>query len=92
MLLTRRMGGTEQGKYSLFDYDYMILKTCELDKTGESNVAKRKTIPKPKKTIAMLQESRNGGQLALRGYSYQFLYSCYLLISAMNEVLSHIFN
>lgn len=46
---------------------------------------KRKTIPKPKTTIAMLQESRNGGQLALRGYSYQFLYSCYLMISAMNE-------
>lgn len=46
---------------------------------------KRKTISKPKTTIAMLQESRNGGQLALRGYSYQFLYSCYLMISAMNE-------
>ncbi|MDE7431007.1 MAG: hypothetical protein K2N34_03715 [Lachnospiraceae bacterium] len=33
----------------------------------------------------MLQESRNGGQLALREYSYQFLYSCYLMLSAINE-------
>ncbi|MDE6055060.1 MAG: hypothetical protein K2G55_15180 [Lachnospiraceae bacterium] len=51
---------------------------------------KMKAAPKPKTTITMLQESRNGGQLALRGYSYQFLYSCYLMLSEMNE--SVVFN
>lgn len=70
-------------KYSLSNF----YKSANWKKLGESTMAKkkRKTIPKPKTTIAMLQESRNGGQLALRGYSYQFLYSCYLTISAMNE-------
>lgn len=29
-----------------------------------------------------LQESRDGGQIALRGYSYQFLYSCNLILSS----------
>lgn len=34
------------------------------------------------KTIDELHESRNGGQIALQGYSYQFLYSCYLIASS----------
>lgn len=29
-----------------------------------------------------LKNSRDGGQIALRGYSYQFLYSCYLILSS----------
>ena len=37
-----------------------------------------------KASIQELSESRNGGQIALRGYSYQFLYSCYLIISSSN--------
>ncbi len=36
-------------------------------------------------SIEELQESRNGGQIALRGYSYQFLYSCYLMLSCKDE-------
>lgn len=32
--------------------------------------------------IQSLNEARTGGQIALRGYSYQMLYSCYLLLSA----------
>lgn len=32
--------------------------------------------------IDKLFESRTGGQNALRGYSYQFLYSCYLILSS----------
>ena len=28
---------------------------------------------KPKKTISLIKESRDGGQNALRGYSYQLL-------------------
>lgn len=35
----------------------------------------------PKATIQELQASRDGGQIALRGFTYQFLYSCYLILS-----------
>ena len=35
----------------------------------------------PKKTIAELITARDGGQIALKGYSYQLLYSCYLILS-----------
>ena len=31
---------------------------------------------------------RNGGQIALRGYSYQFLYSCYLILSSSSPGIS----
>ena len=34
----------------------------------------KKPIP-PKANIQELNESRDGGQIALSGYSYQFLYS-----------------
>ncbi len=40
---------------------------------------------KAKKTISSIKESRDGGQNALRGYSYQFLYSCFLVLSSINE-------
>lgn len=42
----------------------------------------------PKTAITTLQElsiSRDGGQIALRGYSYQFLYSCYLILSSADQ-------
>lgn len=42
----------------------------------------------PKLSIQELEESRNGGQIALRGYSYQFLYSCYLILSNSSPKLS----
>lgn len=35
-----------------------------------------KKPPVAKVSIQELCESRDGGQIALRGYSYQFLYSC----------------
>ena len=38
---------------------------------------KKKKPISPKKSIQSLQESRDGGQIALRGYTYQFLYACY---------------
>lgn len=41
----------------------------------------RKT-PIAKVNIQELRESRDGGQNALRGYSYQFLYSCNLILSS----------
>ena len=37
------------------------------------------------KDITELKESRTGGQVALRGYSYQFLYSCYLMLLSSDE-------
>ncbi|MGE6664468.1 hypothetical protein [Paenibacillus xylanexedens] len=47
---------------------------------------KRKEIIKPVKTsIEDLETSRTGGQIALSGFSYQFLYSCCLILSESNE-------
>lgn len=43
---------------------------------------KRERNTKDKCKIQELQESRDGGQIALRGYSYQFLYSCNLILSS----------
>lgn len=42
---------------------------------------KPQTSTAPKANIQELTASRNGGQIALRGYTYQFLYSCYLILS-----------
>jgi len=36
-------------------------------------------------TIQELQASRNGGQIALEGFTYQSLYSCYLILSELNQ-------
>lgn len=38
-----------------------------------------KKLPVAKVKIQELQDSRDGGQIALRGYSYQFLYSFNLI-------------
>lgn len=38
-----------------------------------------------KNNIVELNEKRIGGQVALRGYSYQFLYSCYLVLSTVDD-------
>lgn len=38
-----------------------------------------------KSTIQELQVSRTGGQIALKGFTYQFLYSCYLILSEIDE-------
>ena len=43
---------------------------------------KNKETIQPKENIQELSDSRDGGQVALRGYSYQFLYSCYLILSS----------
>ena len=37
------------------------------------------------KTIDEIQANRTGGQIALQGYSYQFLYSCYLIASSADD-------
>lgn len=48
-----------------------------------------KKPPVSKVSIQELRESRDGGQIALRGYSYQFLYSCNLiLLSDMDTIFT----
>lgn len=52
----------------------------------KKTLKKKKEIVKPVKTsIEELENSRTGGQIALSGFSYQFLYSCYLILSESNE-------
>jgi len=57
-------------------------------KNGDVNMGKKKKrkvnkkSPVAKVNIQELMESRDGGQIALRGYSYQFLYSCNLILSS----------
>lgn len=48
--------------------------------------AKKKQIV-AKANLQELQESRDGGQIALRGYSYQFLYSCNLILSSDTDTV-----
>ena len=49
---------------------------------------KKKKPISPKKSIQSLQESRDGGQIALRGYTYQFLYACYLMLTNQMRIQS----
>jgi len=49
---------------------------------------KNKKVAVSKATIQELSVSRDGGQIALRGYSYQFLYSCYLILSSSSPEIS----
>lgn len=45
--------------------------------------SKKPSVPKANNTE--LYDSRDGGQIALLGYSYQLLYSCFLILSSMNS-------
>lgn len=55
---------------------------------GKGTKKKNGKIAAPKENIQKLSISRDGGQIALRGYSYQFLYSCYLILSSSSPVIS----
>lgn len=55
---------------------------------GKGTKKKSKKVAAPKANIQELSISRNGGQIALRGYSYQFLYSCYLILSSSSPGIS----
>ena len=46
-----------------------------------------KKLPTAKVNIQELHDSRDGGQIALRGYSYQFLYSCDLILSSSTDTI-----
>ena len=48
---------------------------------NKSTKKKKININPPKTTIEELQDSRDGGKIALTGFTYQFLYSCYLILS-----------
>ena len=52
---------------------------------AKKNSTKKKKVKintyRAKANIEELQASRDGGQIALRGFTYQFLYSCYLILS-----------
>lgn len=55
---------------------------------GKGSKKARKNTSSVKVSIQELKDSRNGGQVALRGYSYQFLYSCYLILSSSSSDIS----
>ena len=55
---------------------------------GKGTNKKGKKVAVPKANIQELNASRDGGQIALRGYSYQFLYSCYLILSSSSPNIS----
>ena len=55
---------------------------------GKGTNKKGKKVAVPKANIQELKASRDGGQIALRGYSYQFLYSCYLILSSSSPGIS----
>ncbi len=47
---------------------------------------KKKKVTKPVyRSLPDLERSRTGGQIALSGFTYQFLYSCYLILSERDE-------
>jgi hypothetical protein len=54
-----------------------------LAKKKNSRKKNNKKSASPKATIQELVDSRDGGQIALRGFTYQFLYSCYLILSEL---------
>lgn len=51
-------------------------------KSSKKNKKETKSIYK---SLPDLEQSRTGGQIALSGFTYQFLYSCYLILSEKDE-------
>lgn len=58
------------------------------EKYEKGHKEEKQKVAAPKATIQELSVSRDGGQIALRGYSYQFLYSCYLILSSSSPEIS----
>jgi hypothetical protein len=57
---------------------------------GGKKKTKKKKNKVIHKTLPDLEKSRVGGQVALSGFSYQFLYSCYLILSKGDEEMSFV--
>jgi len=60
-----------------------------MPKKKPSKKKKVNTSP-PKRNLQELQDSRAGGQIALRGFTYQLLYTCYLILSELDSNVSFI--
>lgn len=55
-------------------------------KKKNGDLKKKKVSLKPIRTsIEEIEKFRTGGQIALSGFSYQFLYSCFLVLSTLDE-------
>lgn len=55
-------------------------------KNKKGNIKKNKVPLKSIRTsIEEIEKFRTGGQIALSGFSYQFLYSCFLVLSTLDE-------
>ncbi len=52
---------------------------------AKKKTGKKQKVDSPKVAIQEVHDSRNGGQIALKGYSYQLLYSSYLILSESDE-------
>lgn len=53
---------------------------------GNKIQKKKKEVVKPIiESIEKLEQCRTGGQIALTGFSYQHLYSCYMVLSELND-------
>lgn len=56
----------------------------DVAKKKNSQKKNNKKLVPIKTTIQELEDSRDGGQIALRGFTYQLLYSCYLILSELD--------
>ncbi len=54
-------------------------------KKSKSKTKSPQKVKIAKANIAELQESRDGGEIALLGFTYQYLYSCYLMLTQMDN-------
>lgn len=55
-----------------------------MTKKKKSRKKNKNKFVSQKRTIQELEDSRDGGQIALRGFSYQCLYSCYFILSELH--------
>lgn len=69
-------------------YIYQNYRKTKGENMSKGTKKKTKNVAHPKKNIQELRDSRDGGQIALRGYSYQLLLSCYFILSNSNPDVS----
>lgn len=59
-------------------------------KSGKSNSKKGKKASVKKNTVDFIESTRTGGAIALSGFEYQCLYSCYTLLQYLNSETNYI--
>lgn len=57
---------------------------------NKSPKKKKVNLSPPKRNLQELHDSRTGGSIALRGFTYQLLYTCYLILSELNSHASFV--